>query len=150
MKRLTEIFFTLALTIILIFSQRAVRLSASEGTEITVTVGGATLNATLFDTALAREIQEHLPLKIPMRAYGEREYYGTINFTPQNLEGGRRDFEDGHIVYCPELHCIAVFYAQSSNPTLSVDIIPFGKITSGLSAFQDLPNSAEITFALAQ
>lgn len=44
----------------------------------------------------------------------------------------------------------AIFYAQTDNPNLSVDVIPIGRVTSDLSVFDELGSSAEITFSLAE
>ena len=70
-------------------------------------------------------------------------------FYPENLEGGQRNFENGEITYCEAHHNMAIFYAQTDDPKLSVDVIPIGKVTSDLSLFEELPDSVEITFALA-
>lgn len=56
----------------------------------------------------------------------------------------------GDITYCEAHHNMAIFYAQTDNPNLSVDVIPIGKVTSDLSVFDDLSGSAQITFALAE
>ena len=45
---------------------------------------------------------------------------------------------------------MAIFYAQTDNPSLSVDVIPIGKVTSDLSIFENLNSSEEITFSLKE
>ena len=45
---------------------------------------------------------------------------------------------------------MAVFYAQTDDPTLSVEVIPIGKVTSDLSVFEELPHNVDVTFALAE
>ncbi|MDO4156672.1 MAG: hypothetical protein Q4D37_07845 [Oscillospiraceae bacterium] len=45
---------------------------------------------------------------------------------------------------------MAVFYAQTDYPILSVDVIPIGKVTSDLSLFNTLDKREEITFSLAE
>lgn len=45
---------------------------------------------------------------------------------------------------------MAVFYAQTDNPDLSVEVIPIGQATSDLSVFDSLDSREEITFSLAQ
>ena len=57
---------------------------------------------------------------------------------------------DGDITYCEAHHNMAIFYAQSDNPNLSVDVIPIGRVTSDLSVFDDLDSREEITFSLAE
>lgn len=119
-------------------------------TAITITIGEIVLDGVIYDTALAQEIKDKLPLTISMVSYGGREYYGGVDFYPENLEGGQRTFENGDITYCEAHHNMAIFYAQTDNPNLSVDVIPIGKVTSDLSVFNHLDSQEEITFSLAE
>ncbi|MEY8536279.1 cyclophilin-like fold protein [Blautia pseudococcoides] len=125
--------------------------SAENGeTAIKITVGDVVLDGILYNTVLAEEIKTYFPLTISMVGYGGREYYGGIDFYPQHLEDGQKTFENGNITYCEAHHNMAIFYAQTDNPNLSVDVIPIGKVTSDLSVFDDLSGSVQITFALAE
>lgn len=117
-------------------------------TAIQITIGDRTLDGVLYDTALAEEIRGYFPLTISMVEYGGREYYGGVEFYPENLEGGQRNFENGEITYCEAHHNMAIFYAQTDNPNLSVDVIPIGRVTSDLSVFDDLDSREDITFSL--
>ncbi len=45
---------------------------------------------------------------------------------------------------------MAIFYAQTDNPNLSVDVIPLGRITSDLAVFEDLDSRESVTFSLAE
>lgn len=119
-------------------------------TAITITIGEIVLDGVIYDTALAQEIKDKLPLTISMVSYGGREYYGGVDFYPENLEGGQRTFENGNITYCEAHHNMAIFYAQTDNPNLSVDVIPIGKVTSDLSVFNHLDSQEEISFSLAE
>lgn len=119
-------------------------------TAITITIGEIVLDGVIYDTALAQEIKDKLPLTISMVSYGGREYYGGVDFYPENLEGGQRTFENGDITYCEAHHNMAIFYAQTDNPNLSVEVIPIGKVTSDLSVFNHLDSQEEITFSLAE
>jgi len=125
-------------------------LTQASGTAIQITVGDNVLDGVLYDTALADEIRQYFPLTISMVGYGGREYYGGVDFYPENLEGGQRMFENGHITYCEAHHNMAIFYAQTDNPNLSVDVIPIGKVTSDLTVFESLPGSVDVTFSLAE
>lgn len=118
-------------------------------TPIKITVGDTVLDGVLYDTALAQEISGYFPLTISMSGFGGREYYGGVDFYPENLEGGQKNFENGDITYCEAHHNMAVFYAQTDNPVLSVDVIPIGRVTSDLDIFETLGGRAEITFSLA-
>lgn len=117
-------------------------------TAIQITIGDRTLDGVLYDTALAEEIRGYFPLTISMVEYGGREYYGGVEFYPENLEGGQRNFENGEITYCEAHHNMAIFYAQTDNPNLSVDVIPIGRVTSDLSVFDGLDSREDITFSL--
>lgn len=122
------------------------------GTAITITVGDEVLEGVLYDTPLAQEIKAYFPLTISMTGYGGREYYGSVDFYPEeeNLTGGGKTFENGHITYCEAHHNMAVFYAQTDNPNLSVDVIPIGKVTSDLSVFTNFASREDITFSLKE
>lgn len=89
-------------------------------------------------------------IAIEAMGYGGREYYGDVPFYPEHLEGGQKNFENGDITYCEAHHNIAIFYARSDNPNLSVDVIPIGKVTSGLSAYDNLDSQEEVAFSLAE
>jgi len=91
-----------------------------------------------------------LPLTISMVGYGGREYYGGVDFYPEHLEGGKKTFDNGDITYCEAHHNMAIFYAQTDNPNLSVDVIPIGKVTSDLAVFDTLDSREDITFSLAE
>ena len=117
---------------------------------ITIRIGDALLDGVLYDTALAQEIRDKLPLTISMSGYGGREYYGGVDFYPENLEGGQKNFDNGDITYCEAHHNMSIFYAQTNNPNLSVDVIPIGKVTSDLSVFDTFGSREEITFSLAE
>ena len=101
---------------------------------------------------MMEEIKEYFPLTISMSGFGGREYYGGVDFYPaeENLVGGGKTFENGDITYCEDHHNMAIFYAQTDNPSLSVDVIPIGKVTSDLSIFENLNSSEEITFSLKE
>lgn len=122
----------------------------TEETAITITVGDTVLDGVLYDTALANEIREYFPLTISMVGFGGREYYGGVDFYPENLEGGQTTFENGDITYCEAHHNMAIFYAQTDDPVLSVEVIPIGKVTSDLAVFEELPRNVDVTFALAE
>lgn len=123
----------------------------AEETAITITIGDLVLDGVIYDTALAQEIIEYFPLTISMSGFGGREYYGGVDFYPaeENLTGGGNTFHDGDITYCEAHHNMAIFYAQTDDPVLSVDVIPIGRVTSDLSVFEELNSREEITFSLA-
>ena len=125
--------------------------AAKEGdTQIVVTIGELVLEGMLYDTPLADEIRQNFPLTVVMSGYGGREYYGGVDFTPANAEGGQLNFENGDITYCSQNQTMAIFYAQTDRPDLTMEVIPIGKITSDLTVFEGLADRVEVTFALAE
>ena len=112
--------------------------------------GDTVLNGLLYDTALAQEISRYFPLTISAAGFGGREYYGVVEFYPENWEGGQTVFENGEITYCEAHHNMAIFYAQTDDPILSVEVAPIGKVTSDLTVFDNLPEHVDITFAMAE
>ena len=124
----------------------------SAETDIQITIGDIVLDGVIYDTDLAQEIKEYFPLTLSMSGFGGREYYGNVDFYPadENLVGGGNTFDNGDITYCEAHHNMAIFYAQTDNPVLSVDVIPIGKVTSDLSVFENLDGREEITFSLAE
>ena len=121
-------------------------------TAIKITIGDIVLDGVIYDTALAQEIKEYFPLTFSMSGFGGREFYGGVDFYPaeENLVGGGNTFNNGDITYCEAHHNMAIFYAQTDNPVLSVDVIPIGRVTSDLSIFENLDSREEITFSLAE
>ncbi|MDO4283869.1 MAG: cyclophilin-like fold protein [Eubacteriales bacterium] len=125
--------------------------SAAESTQaLTITIGDTVLEGVLYDTELAQEIQAHLPLTVSMVGYGGREYYGGIDFTPEHTEGGQLYFENGDITYCSANNTMAIFYAQTDRPNLTMEVIPIGKVTSDLAVFDTMESREDITFSLAE
>ncbi|MDE6034987.1 MAG: hypothetical protein K2G36_03655 [Ruminococcus sp.] len=121
-----------------------------EETEIKISVGGYTLDGIIYDTPLAKEIKEEFPLTVSMYGYGGREYYGSMPVVPENTGAGQLNFENGDITYCPTNNSIAIFYAQTSRPDLTMEVIPIGKVTSDLSVFDTLGSRENITFSIAE
>lgn len=125
--------------------------SASQGeTAIKISIGDKVLDGVIYDTALAQEIKSKFPLTVSMSGYGGREYYGGIEFTPKKVSGGQLNFENGDITYCETNNSMAIFYAQTDHPDLTMEVIPIGKVTSDLSVFDSLDSTEDITFTLSE
>lgn len=118
--------------------------------QIEIKIGDTFLNGFLYDTDLANEIKEKLPVTVTMTNYGGRELYGGIDFTPMNTTVGQLNFENGDITYCSTNNTLAIFYSQSDNPNLTMEVIPIGRITSDLSVFGSFDNSEKVTFSLVK
>lgn len=119
-------------------------------TAIKISIGDKVLDGVIYDTALAQEIKSKFPLTVSMSGYGGREYYGGIEFTPKKVSGGQLNFENGDITYCETNNSMAIFYAQTDHPNLTMEVIPIGKVTSDLSVFDTLDSTEDITFKLSE
>lgn len=125
--------------------------SAGQGeAEIKISIGGKVLDGVIYDTPLAQEIKSKFPLTVSMAGYGGREYYGGIEFTPKKVGGGQLHFENGGITYCETNNSMAIFYAQTDHPDLTMEVIPIGKVTSGLSVFDTFDGSEDVTFTIVE
>lgn len=115
-------------------------------TPININIGSRKLSGYLNNSSTAQEFIKRLPQKISMVGFGGREYYGGIDEEIKTSEQGKLNFEDGDITYCPANNTIAIFYAQTSRPNLSMRVISIGKVTEDLSIFNNLGRYIEITF----
>lgn len=125
----------------------ATQSSTQNTTPVRLTIDGQAVEAIFYDSELAQEIMTQFPLTVGMSNYGGREIYGRLDdFTPENIPTGQTNFENGDITYCEQNNSLAVFYAQTERPNLSMEVVPIGKVTSDLSMFEELPSSVEVTF----
>lgn len=129
-----------------IHSLQLEQYSAKETADGTVSIQGHTLRCQWDTTPLAREIRANLPVTVSMLGYGGREYYGSLPLTPASSGEGKRNFENGDITYCPQNNSIAIFYAQTDRPNLTMDVIKIGKVTDDLSVFHHLESTVSMTF----
>lgn len=116
---------------------------------VSITAGENSFEAEWLDTPLANEIRAMFPLKATLGKYGGREYYGSMPARPENTEDGQLTFQNGDITYCPTNNTIAIFYAKADDPQmghLTMRIIPIGRVTSPLDAFDDMPTRLEFNF----
>lgn len=86
-------------------------------TAIIITIGDMVLDGILYDTPLAQEIKAQLPLTISMVGYGGREYYGGVDFYPENLEGGKKTFDNGDITFAKRTITWLSFMRRRTIPT---------------------------------
>ena len=119
-------------------------------TALRITVNGHEVEGVLYDSAMAEQFLAQLPQTISMSNYGGREVYGRVE-QEISVEGeGQLYFADGDITYCPTNNTAAIFYSQSDNPNLTMEVYPIGRVTSDLSLFPDLPSRVDITFEVAE
>ena len=119
-------------------------------TALRITVNGQEVEGVLYDSAMAEQFLTQLPQTISMSNYGGREVYGRVEQEITAEGEGQLYFADGDITYCPTNHTVAIFYSQSNNPNLTMEVYPIGRVTSDLSIFPDLPSRVDITFEAAE
>ena len=113
---------------------------------ININIGNRKFSGYLNNNNTAQEFIKMLPQKISMVGFGGREYYGGIDKEIKTEEQGRLSFENGDITYCPTNNTIAIFYAQTDKPNLTMKVIPIGKVTTNLSLFDEMEHHIEVIF----
>lgn len=120
----------------------------AEETPLLITVENKTIHGALKNSAEALEFKKLLPLTVSMAEYGGREFYGSIEQRLSTHSEGQLFFADGDITWCPQNNSVAIFFAQTERPHLTMKVIPIGKVTSDLSIFHELSHYTDITFAV--
>lgn len=123
-------------------------LNINNGSQLSIQIGEYQLDGQLNDNQMAQQLKTMLPLTVSMVHYGNREFYGTIDETIEVQGGGQLSFENGDITYCPTNNSLAIFYNQSDNPNLTMEVYVVGKVTSDLEIFHELSSREDITFTL--
>lgn len=114
---------------------------------IQVKVDGKVLKVVLNNTPEAQEFRSQFPLKVSMGEFEGREYYGSMPGHMKAVSKGQYTFEDGTLTYCPTNHTVAIFYAQSSRPHLTMAVYPMGKVVEGLEHFKNLGSYETFEFS---
>lgn len=125
--------------------------SANHGeTKITVQFGDAVLDGVLYDTPEAKQFIDMLPITVSMWQFGGREFYGGIDGAILPQSEGQLFFANGDITYCAQNDTVAIFYAQTDRPNLTMQVIPMGRVTSDLNTLIAMDEDTQMTFALAK
>lgn len=119
-----------------------------ETTEIVLDFEGNQVAAVLDNSETTQAFLARLPLTVSMSRYGNREYYAAIPELPENGEA-IPDFENGDITYYTTGKSLAIFFGNADSSS-QADLIRMGRITSDLEIFQELPDTADVTIALAE
>lgn len=119
---------------------------ANDETPILITIGNRRLSGVLNNSPEAKAFLAMLPQTITMVRYGDREYYGGVSGSISVQSKGKYTFFDGEITYCPANNTAAIFFAQTSRPSLGMEVFSMGKVTSDLSAFKTMENRVQIRF----
>lgn len=127
---------------------KSVRHNRESQTPVSIAIGDVVLNGMLNDSPEAQQFIASLPNSINMVRYGGREYYGPAVRAIATTGKGQLTFADGDITYCPRNNTIAIFFAQTDRPNLTMEVVPIGKVTSDLAAIHKLGSSVQMTFSL--
>ena len=117
-------------------------------TKILLTVGEQEIIVGLYDTALAREIADKLPLCTVMEEFGGREYCGEeLPFVPENKQENQTYFDIGDFVYWGKGNALAFFYAEGDSKAVPSGVAVIGKILSDLSELKIMPTQIKVTLS---
>lgn len=122
-------------------------VAVSADNTISCKVAGKTIRIRLNNSPEAQQFRKQLPVKVRMGEFGGREFYGPHDGEISVSSKGQYTFEDGTLTYCPTNNTVAIFYAQSSRPHLTMAVYPMGKVVSDLSVFQELPSYTTFEFS---
>ncbi len=120
----------------------------SRTTKIRMSADDTVITAELTDSETTRAFLETLPRTLTMNRYGDREYYGRMEAI---TEAGEEipDFENGDVTYYPAGPSFAVFFDGEESSSQG-GLIRMGRITSDLSVFDALGESAEMLIEIAE
>lgn len=120
----------------------------NESNELDIQIRNHHIDGYLNDSQIVQQFKTMLPLTVSMVHYGNREFYGTIDETLEVKGNGQFSFENGDITYCPTNNSLAIFYNQSDNPNLTMEVYVIGKVTSDLQIFYELSSHEDIILTL--
>jgi len=115
---------------------------AAGTTKITLTAGDTVIDAELDDNETSEDFIATLPITLPLKRYGEREYYGHIAKLSENGPS-IADFSNGDVTYYPGGPSLAVFFGREKE-SYQQGLIRMGRITSDLSLFSKLGEAPEV------
>lgn len=118
-------------------------------TVIQASAEGHTIMIQMNDSSEAKQFLAMLPARIRMADFGGREYYGPSPKPVSTTSKGQYTFENGTLTYCPTNDTVAIFYAQTDRPRLTMAVHPMGHVTSSLEVFEKLPTSTVFEFKKA-
>ena len=120
------------------FTRSAPEKAPATERTIEVRVDGRTLKIRLNASPEAAQFVKMLPVTVRMMGYGGREYYGGIEGRIRMEGPGQLHFENGTLTYCPTNNTVAIFYAQTDRPNLTMAVYPMGKVEGDLAVFEEL------------
>ena len=113
-------------------------------TAVTITVGDQRFEATINDSQVSQDFLATLPTTLTWNRNAGIEYITELDEPMTETGPFYTDVQAGDIVYYNPMDSITIIYAPTSSvPTLT----KMGEVTSDLGAFEDLPNTVDLTIA---
>ena len=112
---------------------------------VTITAGDQTFDATINDSQVSQDFLATLPTTLTWNRNAGIEYITELDEPMTETGPFYTDVQAGDIVYYNPMDSITIIYAPTSSvPTLT----KMGEVTSDLGAFEDLPDTVDMTIAL--
>ena len=128
-------------------SPQADNAAQAEQTVIRLAFGNTVMSAVLDDSETSRAFVNMLPLTLTMSRYADREYYAALGELPES-GGAIDDYENGDVTYYTDGNSLAIFFGNADASSQD-SLIRMGRITSDLSLFDTVGESAEVTISLS-
>lgn len=117
---------------------------------MTLTVGDTVLQAYLNDTSCARELIARLPVTVSLYNSGH-DYCGGISpaltYDEADVQYGWRD---GDLAFWTAGNDFVIFHDDEESSQGTGNLVILGNVTSDIEAVRALPDSIDVTIALAQ
>ena len=114
---------------------------------VTISIGGKSFKAELYDTAEGRAVLEALPIEENTSTWGDEFYFSA----GLNLSGGEgtSDLEVGDLGYWPQGDCLCVFFGRtpmsaSDKPVPASDVYVIGRVLDDPAGFIGVINANPI------
>ena len=121
--------------------------AADEQAVIRLAFGDTVMTAMLDGSETSRVFIKMLPLTLTMSRYADREYYAALGELPED-GAVIDDFENGDVTYYTDGKSLAIFFGNADTSSQG-GLIRMGRITSDLSLFDTVGESAEVTISLS-
>ena len=118
-------------------------------TDIKLTIGNVTLDATLNDSETAQAIAAKLPMAVQMSRWGD-EYYGSIGDLGMGESADARDLvKVGELAYWAPGTALCVFFGPTpasvgDEPRAASPVNPVGEVISDPTALKGMPSSITV------
>lgn len=118
---------------------------------ILIKVGGARVEAELFDTETGREISSALPLEAALNTWGD-EFYFEIPVSRGLDETATTSVKVGDIGYWPPGKALAIFFGPTpastgAEPVPASRVNVVGRVLGDASSFRSEKNAGSITIS---